>query len=236
MSAMDHGRAEELFSDHYDRTLSPELRAELEAHLAACATCRALREVFGEVVDALHRVRDHPFAAPAGLASRAAAAALATPRVPPPPAPIPVRARARELPLPLALAAGVLAVLLTLAVLSASGSFGTEGRLGRLRTRTVSTAAWMAERKDRLVEDWRLLRIVVSSAFEGRLDRVQERVEEYRRLLEKRREAQPSPAPEPSGAGKPGTTNSNSPESRLVPSDERQERRPEASGRQGARS
>jgi anti-sigma factor RsiW len=234
MSVMDHDRAEELFSEHYDRTLAPELRQALDEHLGSCPTCRALREVFGEVVDALHRVRDHPFAAPAGLASRAAAAALAAPR-----APQPVRAvrqRARELPLPLLLAAGVLAVFVTLGVLGALGSFGSEGRLGRLRARTVTAGAYLAERKDRLVEDWRLLRIVVGSAFEGRLDRVQERIEEYRRLREKRRQAEPSPAPSTPAPGSGQGTNSNSSESALVPLDERQERRPQASGRQGARS
>ncbi len=232
MTLMDHARAEELFSDHYDRTLAPELRLELDAHLASCPTCRALREVFGEVVDALHRVRDHSFAAPPGLAARAAAAAVSAPRVATPAAP--VARRARELPLPLLVGAGVLAVLVTLGILSATGSFGSEGRLGRLRARTLTTGAYLAERKDRLVEDWRLLRIVVGSAFEGRLDRVQERVEEYRRLLEKRRQGQPSPAPPAPEGGNDATTKSNSSRSGLVPSDERQERRPQASGRQGA--
>ncbi len=44
------------------------------------------------------------------------------------------------------------------------------------------------ERKDRLVEDLRLLRVVISTAFEGRVDRVNDRVEDYRRLLERRRQ------------------------------------------------
>ena len=47
------------------------------------------------------------------------------------------------------------------------------------------------ERKDRLVEDVRILGVVLGTAFEGRLDRVNERVEDYRRLLDRRR-----PAPE----------------------------------------
>ena len=42
-------------------------------------------------------------------------------------------------------------------------------------------------RKDRLVEDVRILGVVLGTAFEGRLERVNERVEDYRHLLERRR-------------------------------------------------
>ena len=50
---------------------------------------------------------------------------------------------------------------------------------------------YVAEKKDRLVEDFRMLRVVVGTAFEGRVDRVNDRVEDYRRLLERRqRDAQ----------------------------------------------
>jgi hypothetical protein len=52
---------------------------------------------------------------------------------------------------------------------------------------TVRTGAYLVERKDRLFEDVRVLRVVIETAFEGRLDRVGERVEDYRRLLERRR-------------------------------------------------
>ena len=47
------------------------------------------------------------------------------------------------------------------------------------------------ERKDRIVEDVRILGVVLGAAFEGRIERVNERVEDYRRLLDRRR-----PAPE----------------------------------------
>jgi hypothetical protein len=46
-------------------------------------------------------------------------------------------------------------------------------------------------KKERLVEDVRLLGVVLSTAFEGRLDRVNERVQDYRRLLERRRTEDP---------------------------------------------
>jgi len=230
MSELLCAQAEELFSDHYDGTLAEPTLRELEAHLRTCPTCRALREVFGEVVDVLHRVRDHPFAAPPGLAARAAAAALA--------APTDVVSRkgmrpgVQELPLGLQLAAAVLAVALTLGLLGASGAFETEGRLGRLRARTVSAAVYLVERKDRLVEDLHLLKIVVGTALEGRLDRVQDRVEEYRRLLEKRR-AQPSQEPAKSSDSK---TISNSDEIPLVEPYEHQERCSREPVEQGARS
>ncbi len=231
MSELQCAQAEELFSDHYDGTLPEAARRELEAHLRSCPTCRALREVFGEVVDVLHRVRDRPFAAPPGLAARAAAAALSA-KAATVVAPKGIRPRVQELPLGLQLAAAALGLALTLGLLAASGALGTEGRLGRLPARTLSTAVYLGERKDRLLEDLRLLKIVVGTALEGRLDRVQERVEDYRRLLEKRR-AQPSPEPaKPSDS----TTNSNSDPIALVQPRERQERGFGQPAEQGATS
>jgi hypothetical protein len=49
---------------------------------------------------------------------------------------------------------------------------------------------YLSERTDRLLEDIRILRVVISAAFEGRLDRVNDRFDDYRRLLEKRRAAE----------------------------------------------
>jgi hypothetical protein len=57
----------------------------------------------------------------------------------------------------------------------------------RIVDRTVNASAYILERKERLVEDVRLLRVVIGTAFEGRLDRMNDRVDDYRRLLEKRR-------------------------------------------------
>ena len=57
----------------------------------------------------------------------------------------------------------------------------------RLVGETVNAGSSLIARKDRLVEDVRLLGVVLSTAFEGRIDRVNERVEDYRRLIEKRR-------------------------------------------------
>jgi hypothetical protein len=57
----------------------------------------------------------------------------------------------------------------------------------RFGQRIADATVYVVERKDRLVEDFRLLRVVVSTAFEGRLDRVNDRVDDYRRLLEQRK-------------------------------------------------
>jgi hypothetical protein len=55
---------------------------------------------------------------------------------------------------------------------------------------TAAASSSLLERKDRLVEDVRILGVVLSTAFEGRVEKVNERVEDYRRLIERRR---PSP-------------------------------------------
>ncbi len=49
--------------------------------------------------------------------------------------------------------------------------------------RTVNAGSELIDRKDWMVEDVRILGVVLTTAFEGRL----ERVEDYRRLLEQRR-------------------------------------------------
>jgi uncharacterized membrane protein len=60
----------------------------------------------------------------------------------------------------------------------------------RLVGQTVTAGSSLLERKDRLVEDVRILGVVLGTAFEGRLERVNERVEDYRRLLDRKRPAQ----------------------------------------------
>ena len=59
----------------------------------------------------------------------------------------------------------------------------------RLVGQTVTAGSSLLERKDRLVEDVRILGVVLGTAFEGRIERVNERVEDYRRLLDRRRAA-----------------------------------------------
>jgi Putative zinc-finger len=173
--AMDCARAQELLSDELDGSLDALLARELGAHLAGCAECRALRETLGEVVAAL---KAYPvLEAPVGLAERAAARALAVPA----PAARPRRWPDLGLPVGLQVLAASLALAVTGVVLLAAWPGA------RVKERTINAGAYLWERKERAVEDFRFLRVVVSTAFEGRLDKVNDRMEDYRRLLGKRR-------------------------------------------------
>ena len=179
---MDCPRAEELLSDHLEGALHPILRAELDAHLAECAQCGPLRAGLAEVVDALHAFPE--VGAPVGLAERAAAASLAAPRA------VVVRP-AIVVPSWVQAAAAGLALIAVGSVLMVVGPEGPTRAAQRLVTQTVTASSSLMERKDRLVEDVRILGVVLGTAFEGRLERVNDRVEDYRRLLDRRR-----PAPE----------------------------------------
>jgi hypothetical protein len=201
----DCARAEERLSDLHEGLLDADLRAEVERHLASCARCRELFAAVGEVVSAL---RGAPELDPAlDLAERAATAAL---RAAPPAGAGAGAARllrfprvaaatqqmfASSVPVLVRGLAAALALALTGGVLLAHSFVGPPVRAAnRVVERTVNAGAYLAERKDRLLEDFRLLRVVIGTAFEGRLDRVNDRVDDYRRLLERRRSA-PSPPP-----------------------------------------
>lgn len=181
-SDIDCRRAEELLSDDVEGLLDPVLAEDQRVHLSRCEACRQLRAALVEVVAAL---KAHPtLDPPEDLAERAAALALQ-------------RAASRRLrfawpdvglPAGLQVLAAVLALSITgVTLLAATWGGAREGGASRLKERTVSASVSLMERKDRLIEDLRLLRMVVSTAFEGRLDRVNDRVDDYRRLLEKRR-------------------------------------------------
>jgi hypothetical protein len=70
----------------------------------------------------------------------------------------------------------------------------------RLVGHTVTAGNSLMERKDRVLEDVRVLGVVLSTAFEGRLERVNERVNDYKRLLERRK---PTPPAEPKQGSDP---------------------------------
>ncbi len=195
-------RAEELFSDHLEGTLDLVLDADLRAHVAECDRCRELRDAMQEVLEVLRSATDMEPAH--DLAARAASAALRAgrPRAPRVPSIV-------GLPPWVLATAAVLALALSTGLVTASGGKGTLGTTGHLARRVSSVGVYLAEKKDRLFEDFRMLRVVVGTAFEGRVDRVNDRVEDYRRLLEQRqrdaqmeRSQQPpadqtSPAPSP---------------------------------------
>jgi hypothetical protein len=179
MTSMDCQRAYELLSDRREGTLHEILRAELERHLQGCARCAELARALDEVVAAL---RDHPdLAPPLGLAERAARVALLRG-----PRPVEVRPAIAVPPWMQAAAAGFALIALGTMLMWLGPEKPTRAA-ERLVTGTVSAGQQLIERKDQLVEDVRLLGVVLTTAFEGRVDRVNERVEDYRRLLEKRR-------------------------------------------------
>ena len=182
---MDCHRAEELLSDRLEGSLHPILGAELEAHLAGCEACRELADAFAEVVGALRNAPE--LEAPRTLAERAASAALARPRA------IEIRP-AFVLPHWLNAAAAGLALIALGATLAVVGPERGARAAQRLVGQTVTAGSSLMERKDRLLEDVRVLGVVLSTAFEGRIERVNERVDDYKRLLE-RRKANPEPEP-----------------------------------------
>jgi anti-sigma factor RsiW len=185
---MDCRRAEELLSDHVEGALEEPLRSELERHLTSCPACRELREALGDVIAAL---KSHPVLdAPAGLAERAAEAAL---RRPAPLAGPAFAWRFRTVPWRVQVAAAALAMAVTGVVLAASGAENARRLPMRVRERAVNTGVYIAERKDRLVENFRILRVVVGTAFGSRVDRLGDRVEDYRKLLEQRKSSSPEP-------------------------------------------
>jgi hypothetical protein len=190
---MDCQRTEELLSDHLEGTLHEILRAEVESHLATCVACGELRSALGEVVAAL---RSHPELEPsAGLAERCARAALQHPQAV---APAGIRRAALvvrpaiEVPAWMQAAAAGFALIALGTMLMVLGPEKPTRAAHRIVNETVSAGNQLMERKDRLFEDVRLLGVVLTTAFEGRVDRVNERVEDYRRLLERRRATPPS--------------------------------------------
>jgi hypothetical protein len=177
-------RAEELFSDYQEGQLHEILRLELAAHLAGCASCREVLETVGLVVDALRPTEEMEPAS--DLAARVAEGswqrrvAAATRTVLPGIWGLPWRVQAL---------AAALAVVVTGTFLfaRAEGPRLTE----RVSQRSVNGVVYLRERGERLLEDLRVLRVVVATAFEGRVDRVNDRVDDYRRLLERRRQTAP---------------------------------------------
>lgn len=179
---MDCRRAEELLSDRLEGSLHPILAAELERHLAGCASCRELAEALAFVVESLCSAPE--LEPPVGLAARAARAARLAPR------PIEIRP-ALVIPHWLNAAAAGFALIALGTALAVIGPERGARAAQRLVGETVSAGSSLLEHKDRLVEDVRVLGVVLSTAFEGRIERVNERVNDYKRLLEERKSSEP---------------------------------------------
>jgi hypothetical protein len=195
---MSCDRAHELLSDDLESALEGVLAREVASHLASCDECRALRAALADVT-ALLRV---PAIEPAAdLAERVARASFATagPRI--------VRAERKrswanvaatwvgwltDVPFAVQGMAAALALALTAGLVTAAGSAPGTAARPRIAQRLSDATVYVVERKERLVEDFRLLRVVITTAFEGRLDRVNDRVDDYRRLLERRQKDEQS--------------------------------------------
>jgi uncharacterized membrane protein len=183
---MDCARSQELLSDHLEGTLHAILRSELDTHLAGCVACRSLREALAEVVEALHAFP--VLEPPSGLAARVAAASRVTRR----PAPVPIVVRpALVIPSWVQAAAAGFALIALGVLLMVVGPETSTRAATRLVDRTVNAGSEIIEHKDRMVEDVRILGVVLTTAFEGRLERMNDRVEDYRQLLERRRAGEP---------------------------------------------
>jgi hypothetical protein len=191
-SGMICDRASELLCDDVDGTLEGVLAGELASHLAGCGECRDLRAALADVALLL---RVPVVEAGEDLAERVARVSWAAGR-----APIVRAERSRawanaaaawagwltEVPFAVQAVAAGLALVLTAGLVMAAGSGPGAPARPRIAQRFSEAAVYVLERKDRLVEDFRLLGIVVSTAFEGRVDGVNDRVEDYRRLLDRR--------------------------------------------------
>jgi hypothetical protein len=183
---MDCRAAEELLSDAVEGNLAGVQRTELDRHLAGCPACRALREAVRDVRTLL--VESPVVEPPDDLVSRVVEysqqrrAALGAGR----------RAALRWSH-GLRLAAAVILIASGAALLIPGNPVGRALDTRRVGTRVVNFGVRLAERKDRLIEDLRMLRILAGTALQGRVERVNESVDDYRRLLEQRRSERPTP-------------------------------------------
>jgi hypothetical protein len=179
---MDCARSQELMSDHLEGTLHAILRSELDGHLADCENCRGLRGAMAEVVEALRAFPE--IDPPMGLTERVMMALRSAPR----PAPGPVIIRpALVIPSWIQAAAAGFALIALGILLMLVGPEVSTRAASRLVDRTVDAGSEIIARGDRMVEDVRILGVVLTTAFEGRLEKMNERVEDYRQLLERRR-------------------------------------------------
>lgn len=184
---MECSRSQELLSDHLEGTLHQILRSELDAHVAGCEDCRSLRVAMAEVVETLHAFPD--LEPPEGLAERVATGSW-RPRPRPAVPAVVIRPAVVIPPWVQAAAAGLALIALGVLLMVVGPEAPTRVATGMV-DRTVSAGSQLIERKDRIIEDVRILGVVLTTAFEGRLERVNERVEDYRRLLERRRSNEP---------------------------------------------
>lgn len=176
--------AEELLSDAVEGSLAGVQRDELDRHLAGCPACRALRDAVRDVRTFL--IESPVVEAPDDLVSRVAEfsrqrrSAVGA-----------GRQAALRWSRGLRLAAALVLMASGAVLLIPGNPAGRALDTRRFGTQVINFGVQLAERKDRLVEDLRMLRILAGSALQGRVERVNESVDDYRRLLEQRRTERP---------------------------------------------
>jgi hypothetical protein len=205
VSALRCDDVADLLSEDLEGTLERATAAGVASHLAGCVECRALRQAMADVTSLLRAPAIEPATDLADRVARASWVAARTPIV---------RAQRKrawanaaatwagwltEVPFAVQAMAAALALVVTAGLVMAAGSTPGAPARPRFGQRIADATVYVVERKDRLVEDFRLLRVVVSTAFEGRLDRVNDRVDDYRRLLEQRKKDETRKDDEKSG-------------------------------------
>ncbi len=183
-------RAEELWSDYLEGTLSAPLRKDLEEHLASCAECPQLLAVFGEVVATLTGL-ERPVPSPQ-LVERVLAVTGKKPALPWIGSLAGLSKLRRVRPLaspalrPWAALAAAAAVVVVLASTDLPGPLGRLGRqVNRFGSQAYSVGLRLYHGSDRLVDELDLLRLTVGVAFEDRLDRLNERLRDLQKAQQK---------------------------------------------------
>ena len=181
---------EERLPDLADGTLGVVVQNDVLRHLAQCAPCRELQAALA-LVQRSGRVE--PAADDLYLAYRIARHTWRRPRrlaawwpLNPDRGGPPWRVQA--------LAAGLSVVFASFIYVGSLVFYDARSRPARAYRALNQGAADFRSRTDGWMEDLRLVRVLVSTALGGRLDSVQDQVEDYRRLMDKPR---PSSSPVP---------------------------------------
>jgi len=190
--ALSREQVLERLSDYREGALEPRLRQAVEARLAEDEVCRATLAALDELAELLPGLDAAPEPG-SDLARRAARAAWVAGR--PAPARViafrpPVRYRP-AVPAQLQAAAAVAMLVTGLAALVSGPDAAPQQAASRLVERT---SLELRQQSGRLVENIRELGERVGAAVETRIDQVEDRVDDYRRLL--RQEQQPAPTDE----------------------------------------
>jgi hypothetical protein len=183
-------RTLELLSEYREGALAPELHRAVAARVASDARCRETLAALEELAELL------PSLAAAGepgrdLAQRAARAALAAGR-PRPARVVDFRAPRRYPPgMPAQLQAAAAVAMLVTGL--AAHVTGPEAAPQQAASRLVErTSLELRQQSGRLVENIRHLGELVEAAALTRIDRVGDRVDDYRRLLRERQQQAPA--------------------------------------------